>query len=222
MMFVAGVLASGCGNDAAPTSPPARAPTEVAVSPETVELNALGATAKLTVEVLDQNGRVMPGAAVNWGTGDATVVTVDAAGLVTATGYGQATITASAGSVSGATVVLALATDSTGVCDRTPQVGDAIMAEAGKSDCATVTAADLAAITSLDLAGPEKAITAGDECRESYGRDIPAHKEEMIRSVCGPKSQVGSADQTAANSSGAPEIHALRDGDFEGLSVVER
>ena len=43
---------------------------------------------------------------------------------------------------------LALAT---GVCDRTPQVRDAIVAEAGESDCAQVTAQDLQAIGELDL-----------------------------------------------------------------------
>ncbi len=217
-LFVAVALANGCGNVDAPTSPPARVPAEVAVGPATVELDAFGATVKLTAEVMDQNGRVMTGATVTWGSGDTTVATVDATGLVTAAGNGKATITAGAGSVSGATLVLARSTSSAGVCDRTPQVRDAIMAEVEKADCATVTSADLASITSLDLAGPRKAINSLDACRESFGRDIPAHKEEMIRSVCGPASQVGFADQTAANSSGGPEIHALQDGDFEGLS----
>ncbi len=221
ILFVAVALASGCDNADAPTSPPVGVPAEVAVSPATVELDALGATVKLTAEVTDQNGRVMAGAMVTWGSGDTTVATVDAAGLVRVAGNGEATITASAGSASGATLVLARTISAEGVCDRTPQVRDAIMEEAGESDCAAVTSADLASITSLNLAGPRKAINSRDECRESLGRDIPAHKEEMIRSVCGPASQVGSADQTAANSSGGPEIHALRDGDFEGLSGLD-
>ena len=222
IVFVAVALANGCGDVDAPTSPPAPVPTEVAVSPATVELDALGATVKLTAEVMDQEGRVMADATVTWGSGDGTVATVDASGLVTAAGNGEATITASAGSASGATLVLAWATSSAGVCDRTPQVRDAIVEGAGKSDCAAVTSADLASITSLNLAGPRKVITASDECRESYGRDIPAHKEGIIRSLCGLPSQVASDDQTAAHSSGGPELHALRDGDFEGLSGLSR
>ena len=221
-LFVAVALANGCGNADAPTSPPAPVPAGVAVSPATVELDALGATVKLTAEVMDQEGRVMADATVTWGSGDSTVATVDATGLVTAAGNGEATITASAGSASGGTLVLARATVSAGVCDRTPQVRDAITEEAGKSDCAAVTSADLASITSLNLAGPRKAITVSDECRESYGRDIPAHKEVIVRSLLGCPSQVASGDQTTAHSSGGPELHALRDGDFEGLSGLSR
>lgn len=217
-LFVAVALANGCDNADAPTSPPVGVPAEVAVNPATVELDALGATVKLTAEVMDQNEQVMTGATLTWSSGDTTVATVDAAGLVTVAGNGEARVTASAGSASGATLILASAASSAGVCDRTPQVRDAIMEGAGKSDCAAVTSADLASITSLDLAGPRKAINSLDACRESFGREIPAHKEEMIRSVCGLASQVGSADQSAANSAGGPEIHALKDGDFEGLS----
>ena len=55
---------------------------------------------------------------------------------------------------------LALAT---GVCDRTPQVRDAIVAEAGESDCAQVTAQDLQAIGELDLDDKEiSQLKAGD------------------------------------------------------------
>ena len=109
-VFVAAALLNGCGGDdahTAPLAPEPPVPTRVAVSPATVELNALGATVKLTAEVMDQNGRVMAGATVTWGSGDGTVATVDATGLVTVAGNGDATITASAGSASGATLVLA-------------------------------------------------------------------------------------------------------------------
>ena len=51
--------------------------------------------------MLDQKGRVIAGAAVSWSSTDASVASVDGSGLVTAAGYGTATITATAGSASG-------------------------------------------------------------------------------------------------------------------------
>lgn len=41
-----------------------------------------------------------------------------------------------------------------GVCGRTPQVRDALLAATGKQDCASVSAADLASVFDLDLSGP--------------------------------------------------------------------
>ena len=41
-----------------------------------------------------------------------------------------------------------------GICDRTPQVRDAILAELSITDCNLVTPADLNAITTLDVSGP--------------------------------------------------------------------
>ena len=105
---LAGVaLVWACGGDsptAPPTPEPAR-PATVTVSPATADLTALGATVQLTAEVRDQNARVMAGATVTWSSADTSVATVDASGLVTAVGNGTATITASAGSASGSTVV---------------------------------------------------------------------------------------------------------------------
>ncbi len=102
--FRAGVAAAlvacavlACGDD--PVEPPVA--TTVAVSPAMAALSALGETAQLTATVRDQNGDVMTGAPVNWTSGDAAVATVDASGLVTATGNGSASITATSGSASG-------------------------------------------------------------------------------------------------------------------------
>ncbi|MXX57127.1 MAG: hypothetical protein F4Z44_15330, partial [Gemmatimonadetes bacterium] len=53
----------------------------------------------------DQNGQVMAGASVAWASSDASVATVDAAGVATATANGSATITATSGSVSGTAAV---------------------------------------------------------------------------------------------------------------------
>ena len=66
---------------------------------------ALGDTARLSAEVLDQFGRTLPGAAVSWASADASVAAVDSTGLVTAAGAGATTVTATADSVSGSAAV---------------------------------------------------------------------------------------------------------------------
>ncbi|MCY4646403.1 MAG: Ig-like domain-containing protein, partial [Gammaproteobacteria bacterium] len=83
----------------------APAPTAIAVTPDTVELTALGQTRRLTAEVRDQLGRVMENQPVVWASTDAMVATVDSTGLVTAAGNGTAAISATAGSASDTAVV---------------------------------------------------------------------------------------------------------------------
>ena len=102
--------AKGCGDGDNPTAPPAPEPepdrpATVTISPTAVELTALGAAVQLRAEVRDQNSGVMANVTVTWSSGDPSVATVEASGLVTAAGNGQATITASAGAVSGAALV---------------------------------------------------------------------------------------------------------------------
>ena len=77
------------------------APTTVAVTPDSVRLMALGDTIRLSAEVLDQVGRPMPGAAVEWSSAAPAVVSVDSTGLVRAENSGATTVTASSGSASG-------------------------------------------------------------------------------------------------------------------------
>ena len=105
LAVVALVWACGGDSPAAPPPPEPARPTTVTVSPATAELTALGATVQLTVEVRDQNARVMAGATARWSSSDTSVATVSASGLVTAAGEGMATITASAGSASGSATV---------------------------------------------------------------------------------------------------------------------
>ena len=98
--------AVACGDGA--TEPPAPEPpraTTLTVTPATAGLTALGETVRLAAEVRDQNGRAMARAAVTWSSGDASVATVDATGLVTAAANGTATITATSGSASGSAAV---------------------------------------------------------------------------------------------------------------------
>ena len=107
-MAVGGVamLVLSCGDGAVePVPPPAPVATTVTVTPGSAALTALEETARFTAEVRDQNGQVMAGAAVAWASSDASVASVDASGLVTAAANGGATITATAGSVSGTAAV---------------------------------------------------------------------------------------------------------------------
>ena len=99
--------AAGCGDDTTEPPPPPEPllPTSITVTPATAEFTALGATVQFSAEVRDQNGQVIAGATVTWASSRATVATVDAAGLVTATGNGTATISASAGMASGSAAV---------------------------------------------------------------------------------------------------------------------
>ena len=118
------VLVWACGGDSptAPPTPEAARPATVTVSPATADLTALGATVQLTAEVHDQNARVMADATVTWSSGDTSVATVDASGLVTAVGNGAATITASAGSASGSAVVTV--TQSVATVEVSPSAAD--------------------------------------------------------------------------------------------------
>lgn len=76
-------------------------PTIVAVTPNSLTFTAVGDTVRLSAEVRDQIGRSMEGAAVVWASSDTQVATVDSVGLVTASGNGTGSITATAGGVSG-------------------------------------------------------------------------------------------------------------------------
>lgn len=67
------------------------------VSPSVLTLEAIDATQQLGVQVRDQNGNLMAGAAVVWASSVPGVAAVDATGLVTATGVGVAAILAQAG-----------------------------------------------------------------------------------------------------------------------------
>ncbi|MCZ0934972.1 MAG: Ig-like domain-containing protein [Gemmatimonadetes bacterium] len=80
------------------------------VTPQTASLTSFGATVQLTVQVSDQNGRAVAGAAVTWASSATAVATVDGSGLVTAVGNGTATIAATAGGVSGSAAVTVMQT----------------------------------------------------------------------------------------------------------------
>ena len=85
----------------------------VEVAPADATLTALGDTLRLAATAFDANGNEVPDAQFSWESSDAAVATVDASGLVTATGNGTATITASTGTASGtAEITVAAPADS--------------------------------------------------------------------------------------------------------------
>ena len=72
----------------------------IAITPQTATLMSIGETIQLTATVLDQNGRPVADAEVEWSSSDDNVATVNPQGLVTAVMNGTAQITATTGSVS--------------------------------------------------------------------------------------------------------------------------
>ena len=88
-----------CTAVACGTEPPVA--TTVEIVPDSAILVAIGQTVQLVARVLDRDEARIPGAAVTWSSADATVAMVDPAGLVTAAGEGETTVTATAGTVTG-------------------------------------------------------------------------------------------------------------------------
>ncbi len=82
----------------------ARRPVLLEVEPTALTL-ALGATAPLTVRVLDANGEVISDAPVGWSSSAPQRVQVTSDGTVRAVGFGEATVTATSGSLSASVVV---------------------------------------------------------------------------------------------------------------------
>ena len=73
----------------------------VTVSPSSLDFSAVGDTIRAEATVLDEDSHPITGAVVSWASDYPDVATVDPAGLVTATGEGAATITATVGAAIG-------------------------------------------------------------------------------------------------------------------------
>ena len=78
--------------------------TSIAVSPSELTLDALQATAQLEATARDQRGNILS-TQLSWSSSDTAVISVDADGLVTASGNGTATVTVRSGSVSASATV---------------------------------------------------------------------------------------------------------------------
>ncbi len=107
LAFVTSVAACGGGGGGdgivGPPGPPA-AVASVSTSPSAATV-IFGNTTQLSATTKDASGNALSGRAVTWASSDGTVATVDAAGLVTATGAGTATITATSEGKSGSAVI---------------------------------------------------------------------------------------------------------------------
>ncbi|MXW16455.1 MAG: hypothetical protein F4139_14740 [Gemmatimonadetes bacterium] len=93
--FLAALLLAlaACGDNGSEPDPGAR-PTSITITPQSATLTYVGATARFTARITDQNGDSYPGT-VTWSASDPAIFTVAADGEVTATGGGTGTLTAS-------------------------------------------------------------------------------------------------------------------------------
>ena len=162
----------GCGGDTAVVDV-ASIPTTVTVTPGKVQMTAIGDTVRLSVEIRDQHGWVIeaPGQ-VQWTSGDPAVAVVDG-GVVRAAGNGETSITATAGSVSGAAAVTVTQVVST--VDVSPDrslldVGDTVRLSADVRDAnghavedaaVSWTSSDLS-VARVDSAGLVTALAKGE------------------------------------------------------------
>jgi Leishmanolysin/Bacterial Ig-like domain (group 2) len=95
-LLLAALLLAGCGGGPTDT----RVPGDIAVTPTTATLDAVGQTQQLTAVVTDQDGGTITSPSITWSSSNPGVASVTSTGLVSAAGSGSATITATAGSVS--------------------------------------------------------------------------------------------------------------------------
>lgn len=78
---------------------------QISVEPDSVILDALGDTLRLTARAEDRNGHPVAGTTFNWSSTNASAVAIGANGLVTAVANGAADVTASTGGTSGTAIV---------------------------------------------------------------------------------------------------------------------
>jgi hypothetical protein len=116
LIVLLGIALAACGEP--------DTPFEITVTPAAVTFSALGDTKQLSAKVVNEKGKELTGALVSWSSDKTNVATVDDGGTVTAVGNGSATITASAGEVSGsATVTVAQAIATTEAVSGFGQTG---------------------------------------------------------------------------------------------------
>jgi hypothetical protein len=107
--FLSSLLLLGltsCGGSEGPgtTEPDPPRAVSITVTQTSVTLSFVGATTALNASIRDQNGQLFS-STISWSSDDPAVVTVDAAGLLTAVQNGTATVTAASGSLSATVAV---------------------------------------------------------------------------------------------------------------------
>lgn len=83
----------------------AQRPAQIDVSPDATTFESIGDTVRLAAEAFDANGNPVADVGLAWASEDDGVATVDATGLVNATGAGTANITAAAGGATGTAAI---------------------------------------------------------------------------------------------------------------------
>ena len=213
---------TACGDVQDVTEPAPPRAASLSISPATVEFGVPGETAEFTVTVLDQHGNVFP-ARFTWASEDASVISVNQDGLATAVARGTATIRVEAGDLSAVVQASVSRSSTDGVCGRTPQVRDALMAATSRSDCAQVSTGLLARLRRLDLSGPHEDAPspAAADCADAIGDEHERAGETggCTREPPGPGGTGMVFTDLAAAADGEDDrITSLKDGDFAGLS----
>ena len=103
-LFLALTTLASCGKDS-PTEPAEQVPSLITVSSDNAVLTAIGQTTRISATVLDQESKVISGAAVTWISSNPNVASVSPNGTVTAVSNGTTRITATFGFASGSTSV---------------------------------------------------------------------------------------------------------------------
>ena len=220
IVFVLPAL-TACGDVQDVTEPEPPRAASLSVSPATVELGVPGETAELTVTVLDQHGNAFP-APFTWSSADASVISVNQDGLATAVARGTAAITVVAGDLSAVVQASVNSSSTDGVCGRTPQVRDALMAATNREDCAQVSAGLLARLRRLDVSGPHEDTTSasGADCPQVVADEFErGGAPTSCQSRPSGPAGTGTVFMDMAGADGEDErIISLKNGDFEGLS----
>ena len=105
-------------------------PNTIVISPSSITLDAVDATAPLTAQVFDANDRVLPEVMVSWSSSNNAIAMVSTEGVVTAAASGVATVTATVGNTSGSATVsvtqLAATVEKVSGDDQVGFAGDAL------------------------------------------------------------------------------------------------
>lgn len=174
-----------------PVSPGAIA--VITLTPVADTLLALGDVTQLTAVATDVSGNTVADAKFAWATGDATVATVDAAGVVTAIGNGEVIITATADNVTaGTTVTVAQAVtrvEVTPSIDTLASIGDTLRfaATAFDKNDSTVAEARFLWLSSnhnvaiVDTAGLATSTAEGAVAITAAAQGVPGHAVLTVR-----------------------------------------
>ena len=188
----------------------AQAVASVEVTPSAVAMSALGSTQQLTAEGFDENGNAVEGAQFSWASSDTAVATVDADGLVTAVGSGTATITATAGEVSGSAALtvqqVAVAVSLSPAADTLSALGDTarFVAEATDRDDNVIRNAQFlwassdTAVATVDTDGLVTAVDNGTATITAMAGEVSASAVLTVEQVAAAVSVSPTADTLVA------------------------